>query len=88
MAKACINGEDRVVGCPVLTEGVPVARALPVNEVLVRDETKTIIPRTVDPRLYDAANYAITDTALEYFRPIFGEIGDAYRNAALEPYRG
>ncbi|GIX07712.1 MAG: pyrophosphate--fructose 6-phosphate 1-phosphotransferase [Candidatus Poribacteria bacterium] len=85
---ATLEGKSGYVGCPVRRGDRVEAEALPVDAVLPRDASGTVIPRLVDRRLYDPERYAPTPWAAEYFKPIFGPIAPAFRYPDLEPYSG
>lgn len=81
-------GRANRVACPSFEEGGLSVTTHDVGDVLLRDEGGTIIPRTVDPRLYDADAFGITQAGLAYLEPFLGPIGDEYRDAELTPFSG
>ena len=83
---AVLEGKTSQVACPVLRDGRVEAVVRDVDTVLPRDASGTIIPRTIDPRLYDAAQFAPTAAGLKYFEPVLGPITRAYRDAELDRY--
>jgi 6-phosphofructokinase 1 len=87
-AAAVAAGDSNRVACPELTGGVLGVTTHDVGDVLVRDAGGTIIPRTVDPRLYDDKLFCITPDGLEYFESVLGPSPDDYRDAVLEPFSG
>lgn len=82
------EGKDGLVACPILSDSKIVAAVLTVDEVLPRDADGTVIPRTVDPRLYDGANFAITSTGIAYFEKFLGPIPPPYTLPVLEVVTG
>jgi 6-phosphofructokinase 1 len=86
--RATLSGGNALVACPVLDDDGIVPATLPVESVLPRDAHGTIIPRTVDPRLFDAENYAITETGIAYFEKFLGKMPPPPTIPALEPYPG
>jgi 6-phosphofructokinase 1 len=86
--RATLQGRDGMVACPILSDSEIVAATLPVDGVLPRDSGGTIIPRTVDPRLFDAENYAITATGVAYFEKFLGAMPEPYATPQLATYTG
>ena len=46
----------------------------PMDKVIKRDENNKVIPRSLDLRFYNEADYQISPAGTEYFRPIFGDL--------------
>jgi|SaaInl4_135m_RNA_FD_contig_31_1484826_length_1571_multi_5_in_0_out_0_2 ATP-dependent phosphofructokinase / diphosphate-dependent phosphofructokinase len=87
-ASAVAAGESNRVACPALVDGSLAVATHDVRHVLVRDDGGTIIPRTVDPRLYDDSSFTITQDGLDYFESVMGPEPADYRDAVLEPFAG
>ncbi|MBT3267044.1 6-phosphofructokinase [Candidatus Poribacteria bacterium] len=87
-AAAVAAGENNRVACPVLDGDTLATTTHDVGDVLLRDAGGTIIPRTVDPRLYDADSFSITSAGRDYFEPLLGPVGDDYCDAELTPFTG
>lgn len=81
-------GAANRVACPKLDGSSLGVTTHDVGDVLLRDEGGTIIPRTVDPRLYDADAFTITPAGRVYLDPLLGPIADEYRDAELTPFTG
>ncbi len=84
--QATLDGETSRVASPVLRDGRIDVASLEVGDVLPLDSSGTIIPRTVDARLYDPHTFAPTADGLGYFEPIIGPFTQPYRDATLEAY--
>ena len=87
-AAAVAAGESNRVACPELKGGALGVTTHDVGDVLVRDEGGTIIPRTVDPRLYDDVSFTITQDGTDYLESVMGPAPADYRDAVLEPFVG
>jgi 6-phosphofructokinase 1 len=87
-ATAVAAGESNRIACPVLDGDALGVTTHDVGDVLLRDAAATIIPRTVDARLYDAESFAISAAGRDYLLPLLGPIGDEYRDAELTPFAG
>lgn len=75
------------VACTMRRGDEIVAELLPMDEVLQRDETGKVIPRGVDPRLYEPEAMNATAEGIEYFRPILGEMPRPFEYPKLEIQR-
>ena len=87
-AAAVAAGEINRIACPALDGDALGVTTHDVGDVLLRDAAATIIPRTVDARLYDAESFGITAAGRDYLQPLLGPIGDGYRDAELTPFAG
>ena len=83
-ARAVLDGQTNMVACSVRSGNRIETDIFRLDQVLKRDESGTVIPRIVDPRLYNPETMNISADGWEYFLPLLGEPTRPYQNPTLQ----